>query len=83
MVENSVQDLQYEHISVFLFLSAPPPLPPAAEAFVLGIAVDPRNELPAWGAVALIGVLIPPGAFFALRRLRRGRKTGEEENARP
>jgi type III secretion protein J len=81
MVENSVQDLQYEHISVFLFPSASPPLPPLPEAFVLGIAVDPRNELPAWGAVALIGVLTPLGAFFAVRRLRRKRKAGQEENA--
>jgi type III secretion protein J len=83
LVENSVQDLQYEYISVFLFPSVPPPLPPAPEAFVLGIAVDPGNEFSAWAAVALVGILAPLGAFFAIRRLRRRRKTDEKEKERP
>ena len=83
LVENSVQDLQYEHISVFLFPSVPPPLPPAPEAFVLGIAVDQRNEFSAWAVVALVGILTPLGAFFAIRRVRQVRRADEKEKERP
>jgi hypothetical protein len=68
---------------VFLFPSVPPPLPPAPEAFVLGIAVDPRNEFSAWAAVAFVGLLAPLGAFFAIRRVRRGRRADEKEKERP
>jgi type III secretion protein J len=78
LVENSVQDLRYESISVFLFPSVLPlPLPPPPETTVLGVAVAPAYAPLAWGIVACLCVLAAACAVFGVRRLRGGRKHPE------
>lgn len=72
MVENSVRDLKYESISVFLFPSAATPPPPLApEVTVLGFAVEPENEALAWFAAAaaiLAALAAAGGAAYIFRR---------------
>ena len=75
LVENSVRDLKYEAISVFMFASLlPPPIPAPPEAKVLGFVVDPENQLKAWAAVAAALLALALSAAFALLRLRRRKK---------
>jgi type III secretion protein J len=73
LVENSVRDLKYETISVFLFASVlPPPVPLPPEANVLGFSVDPNNQAKAWGAVVVgLSALAGIAAFAVLRFVRR------------
>jgi type III secretion protein J len=73
LVENSVRDLKYESISVFLFPStAQPPMPLPPETKVLFFSVAPENAPLAWvattlGILSLFG-LAGGGAYAMLRR---------------
>jgi type III secretion protein J len=81
MVENSVRDLKYESISVFLFpSSSPPPLPLPPETTVLGITVEPDNEKMAWLLVAVLFLAlaggIGGGAWYFLKRKKKAAAEG-------
>jgi type III secretion protein J len=80
MVENSVRDLKYESISVFLFPSStPPPLPLPPETTVLGIVVDPDNATMAWLLVAVLFLaLAGGGGAAAWHFLKRKKKAAAE-----
>lgn len=74
LVENSVRDLKYESISVFLFSSAAtPPLPVAPEVTVLGFSVEPEYEVLAW-VIAVTVILAALGAAFGAAHVLRRRK---------
>jgi type III secretion protein J len=81
LVSNSVRDLKYESISVYLFASiATPPSPVLPEASVFGISVDPSNETLARIAVfAALVALLAALAFGALRLLRRKNPAAREQ----
>ncbi len=80
LVENSVRDLKYESISVFLFASvAPPPAPVPPEVSVLGFAVDPENAARAWTIVALACALLAGAVCFALWTRQKKKKESEAE----
>ncbi|MDR2892618.1 MAG: type III secretion inner membrane ring lipoprotein SctJ [Deltaproteobacteria bacterium] len=75
LVENSVRDLKYESISVFLFPSAAGPLMPLPpETSVLFFSVDSENAVIAWATVIICAFasfgLISYGAY-AMRRRRK------------
>ena len=78
LVENSVRDLKYEAISVFLFASVlPPPAPVPPEANVLGFAVDPENLTRAWAVAAAALLALAGLVSFVAYRLLRQKKSNE------
>lgn len=80
MVGNSVRDLQYEAVSVFLFPSAAPPFEAPRTVRLLGLAVAPESasRLRLWlaGALGGLGLLGAAGGVVAWRRRRQGRAPG-------
>ncbi len=78
LVENSVRDLEYESISVFLFPStATPPMPVTPQEIVLGMAVDPESVPLVWGIVLGSLVLVGGGGFMVYRK-QQAKKADEE-----
>ncbi|MDL2290707.1 type III secretion inner membrane ring lipoprotein SctJ [Desulfovibrio sp. OttesenSCG-928-F20] len=76
LVENSVRDLKYESISVFLFAStAPPPLPVPPRVNVLGFSVEPENEGRAWLLAGLAFLVLALGGAYGARRVMARKKS--------